>query len=40
MVIGSAAQRDDKQQLVREPSGLPFSGKGRDGKMMVQYLNV
>jgi len=41
-VIGSATQRDDKQQLVivRELSGLPFPGKGGDGKMMVHYLNV
>ena len=39
MVIGSATQRDDDKQQ-QEPSGLPFPGKGGDGKTMVQYLNV
>ena len=38
-VIGSATQRDDDKQQ-QEPSGLPFPGKGGDGKTMVQYLNV
>jgi len=34
-VIGSATQL-----VVKEPSSLPFPGKGGDGKTMVQYLNV
>jgi len=36
MAIGSSAM----QLVVKEPSGLPFLGKGGDGKMMVQYLNM
>ena len=36
MAIGSSVM----QLVVKEPSGLPFPGKGGDGKTMVQYLNM